>query len=220
MTSPTWTILIPTIGRRAQQLDRVLTSLLPQTEWYAGRVCVVAYWNNGERPLADIRQDLIECAVTDYVSFVDDDDVLPDYHVDRVMTALDEHPDYVGWRMQVLVDGAAHKSTFHSLRYAGWFEDEHGYYRDVSHLNPVRRDLAVRCDYRVGEPPEDVSWATQMRSVLRGKRECFIDDVMYYYHASSTDSTWRPGSVNPLESSYTRLSVEHDNFMWYDWSCE
>lgn len=216
MTS-TWTILIATLGQRAARLERLLGQLLPQTDPYAGEVMVLALYNHGERSLGEVRQDLVEQASSTYVSFVDDDDELPDYHVDEVARCLlDPTVDYVGWQMQCYVDDTPLKPTYHSLRYGRWYEDVNGYYRDVSHLNPVRRELALRADFRRGIPPEDVSWADQVRPHVR--REAYVDRVMYHYRSSTVDSTWRGDGVQRVW--HLRPRVEHPNFSWHPRSSE
>lgn len=214
----TWTILIPTIGRRAASFHRLVGELLPQVEPHPG-VSVLALWNNGERPLGVVRQALVEAADSEYISFVDDDDHVPGYYVDEVVAAIElapEPPDQVGWRMQCIADGNALKPTFHSVRYTGWYDDDAGYYRDHSHLNPVKRELALRVNFQRGDPPEDVSWATQVRGLIHS--EVMIDEskIMYYYHASSGDSTWRPGSVTA--EGHARVEVEHPRFRYHPWS--
>lgn len=221
--APAWNILIATLGQRTSRLERLLfEDLLPQLNWWGGLVQVTALYNNGERPLGAVRQDLIEYSQASYVSFVDDDDRLPRYHVDRVMNAILDYNgesgtqvDYVGWRMQCYLDGQALKPTYHSLRYSGWFDDDNAYYRDVSHLNPIRRELALRADFRRGTPPEDVSWVDQMRPHV--KTEVYLDDVMYHYHSSASDSTWR-GDVRP--GQYQRLVVDHPYFEYHPGSSE
>lgn len=194
---PTWSVLVAHLARREGQLARLLVDLGPQVAAAAGRVEVVIYRNRGERPLAEIRQALVDDARGAYVSFVDDDDRVPDYFVPRVLEQLDRDVDYVGWRMQAFVDGRALKPTYHTLESKGWSEDERGYYRDTSHLNPVRTTLARECDFRKTNPPEDVSWSDQLREVLRkdGRTptQGYVEDVMYLYYSSSADSAWRPG---------------------------
>lgn len=218
-SGPSWTILIPTIGRRAPEFQRLIDQLMPQVQSYQGLVQVTGLWNNGEWPLGTIRQELVASAVTDYVSFVDDDDELPPYHVDKVMTALVNcQPDYVGWRMQCFVDGVALKPTFHSLEYHGWWDDTRGYYRDVSHLNPIRRELALRADFRRGDPPEDVAWVDQVRPHLAGATQCYLDDVMYHYRSRPLDSTWYPGSVSRDQGYDPRADVHWPYFRWHPWS--
>lgn len=232
MTTPLWTILIPTIGRRQVQFQKLLIELLAQAEPRLGEVNVLAYYNNGERPLGQIRQALVEAAESWYVSFVDDDDWVPDYYVQQVRTAIHDYaaqldvaldraqlPDQVGWRMQHYADGVPSKPTYHSLRHRSWWDDEKGYYRDHSHLNPVRRELALaHGDFRRGDPPEDVGWADQMRGHI--KTEVYIPDEFIMYHYYSTgDSTWRPGSVQ-ADPALRRPTIEHPLFRWHPDSSE
>lgn len=222
-----WNILVATLGQRTSRLECLLfEDLLPQLNKYGGSVRVTAFYNNGERPLGAVRQDLVEHSDASFVSFVDDDDRLPSYHVERVVESiLNYHVgyegnvltplDYVGWRMQCHQDGQALKPTYHSLTYGGWYDDDNAYYRDISHLNPIRRELALRADFRRGSPPEDVSWVDQVRPHV--KTEVYIDDVMYHYHSSSADSTWR-GNVQP--GQYQRLVVDHPYFEYHPGSSE
>lgn len=207
----TWTLLVATLGQRADRLRRLLDGLAPQLEAAAGRAEVCALYNHGERPLGHVRQDLLTHASTPYVSFVDDDDELPEYHVAEVLARLDGDVDYVGWRMQTYVDGHPLKPTFHSLRYRGWWEDDAGYYRDVSHLNPIRTDVARRGDFRRGEPPEDVSWADQVRPHVR--TEAYVDRVMYHYRSTSTDTTWRGTGI--ARAPYDRPVLSYPHFSYH-----
>jgi len=235
VTDPLWTILIPTIGRRRAQLRKLLIELLAQAEPRVGQVRVLAYYNQGEQPLSHVRQALVEQATGTYVSFVDDDDWVPEYYVQQVRTAIHEYaagpgvdpdavgtqpgpigrtsfPDQVGWRMQHYADGHPSKPTYHSLQYKGWHDDARGYYRDISHLNPIRRELALQVDFRDGNPPEDVSWAIAMRGRVRTEARIPDEHVMYHYY-SSGDSTWRPGSVK--HDGGVRPVIEHPLFDWH-----
>jgi hypothetical protein len=208
-----WSILIATLARREDKLGLLLADLAPQIDKAGGQVEIVAYRNNGEHPLAHIRQSLVESAVGEYISFVDDDDRVPEYYVSEVLPLLDG-VDYIGFRMQAYLDGVPYKPTFHSLRYAGWSEDADGFYRDTSHLNPVRTVLARQCDFRRTDPPEDVAWADQLRDLAI--TEHYIDRVMYHYYSSAHDSAWRPGHENP--STWTNLSrptIDVTNFRWH-----
>lgn len=182
-----WSILVATLARRSGHLANLLDDLDPQIR---EGVEVVAYRNHGEVPLGDIRQALVEEARGEYLCFVDDDDRLPPYYVDRVLPLLDG-VDYVGWRMQAHINGVPLKPTYHSLEYDRWFETPDAYFRDVSHLNPVRTALARQADFRNAEPPEDVTWSDQIRPLLATQHYAG-DDPMYLYYATN-DSTWRPG---------------------------
>lgn len=176
-----------TVGARNTEFMQMVEELAAQVQDFDGAIEVHVYWDNFERPLGHVRQSLLEAASSDYVNFVDDDDKVPPYYCDKVMACLDGVVDYVGWRMQLYVDGVAQKPTFHSLRYDRWWEDDKGYYRNVSHLNPIKRTLANlgRFDRQV---PEDVDWAHQVAPFVL--TEAYIPEVMYNYFYSPKASLW------------------------------
>lgn len=209
---PKWTILVATLGQRGDRLQRLMEQLLPQVDKHDGAVTVSALWNNGERPLSHVRQALVDNAQSEYISFIDDDDMVPEDFVDTIVPLLDG-VDYVGWQMQTYVDGVALKPTFHSLRYDHWWDDSAGYYRDVSHLNPISTLLARQVDFRRTSPPEDVAWVDQIRPFVLTEHYVGDGKIMYYYQSSTGDSTWQPGSVTP--GDYARVQFDSPFFSYH-----
>lgn len=209
-----WSILIPTLGQRSELFKRLITVLLPQTEQYNGAVKVVAWYNHGRPSLADIRQRLVQTADTEYVSFIDDDDLVPEYYVSEVMTALASRPDYVGWQVECFEDDTLVAIAYHSLKYTRWEDTETGLYRDISHLNPVRTQLARQADFRFKRPdfPEDRAWVAQMRGKLR--TEVMIDKVMYHYMWSESVSAWR--DPHKIKTMGERPVIDHPFFSWHE----
>ena len=209
-TKPTWTILIATLGQRQEKFAHLLDILMPQVEEFNGKIQVMAYWNNGELPLGTIRQLLIDEATTDYVSFIDDDDEVPPNFCKEVYRRLGK-VDYVGWRMQAYNNGEPLKPTYHSISYEEWYDDEKGFYRNISHLNPIKRDIAMKGSF-ISEQgvAEDKPWADQVAPFV--KTESFIPDVMYMYYHEAEDSKWR-GVTGP--QNYTQPTVERRYFRFY-----
>lgn len=210
---PTWTILIPTVGQREPLFRRLLSVLLPQVEPHAGRVRVLAWWNNGRPSLGTIRQRLVQAAETDYVSFIDDDDLVPGYHVAEVMQALTSGPDHVGFKLEFSVDGDVREIVDHSIRHPGWGRGKTGLYRDLTHIDPIRTALALRADFQVARAgkAEDRAWVKQVRPHVQ--TEAYIDRVMYHYLWSPNGSVWRnPGQ---LETDFVRPDIDHPHFSWH-----
>lgn len=215
--SPTWTILVPTLGQRSAQLKRLLDVLLPQLEPYGSRAQVVAFWNNGEYALTCIRQTLVMATETDYLCFMDDDDLPPAYYVQEVMRALEYDPDYVGWIVECAHPRRQSQLAYHSLQHGGWFQRDNKLYRDYSHVNPIRTSIARRVDFRYTPRyrPEDRYWAAQLRRLRAARREVYIDRIMYHYlYVPGESDSWRsPRHIK--RGRYERLSVSHPNFRWY-----
>lgn len=211
-TGVRWSILIATIGQREERFLKLLDVLTPQIKRYDGEIEVLAYWNNGEHPLWKIREELVLEAKGQYISFIDDDDLVPDYYCDEVMTALESKPDYIGWRMQVWHNGDKLKPTFHSLRYDRWSEDENGFYRNVSHLNPIKRNAALKETFEVERGiAEDQPWVKRVAPHL--KTEVYIDREMYWYNHTTGDSVWR-GDVYKF-NRYSRPVIRRRHFRWH-----
>lgn len=209
MTTPKLSILIATLGQREQrflELIDLLDTQIPDD----GSVEVLAYWNNGELPLGEIRQTLVEAARGKYICFIDDDDKVPSYYCAEILKAIKSNVDYVGWRMQLFNNGEKAKPTFHSLEYNDWSEDDDGYYRDVSHLNPVKRRLAKEVSFIMPKGvAEDVPWAKKVRPLL--KSEYYIDKPMYFYYHSPQDSHWRGEDIS---KNYIRPIITKPYFMY------
>lgn len=209
-SKPKLTILVVTVSVRNDEFIGLMSRLLPQVEKYGGDIQVLAYWDNFELFLGSARQRLVEAAESEYVCFVDDDDELPDYYCDEIYPLLDG-VDYIGWRMQLYNDGVKQKPTFHSLKYDKWSEDGEGWYRNVSHLNPIKRKLALKGSFEKSVP-EDVSWAEQVAPYV--KTEHYIDKPMYFYHHSIEGSLWN-NRKRPLPYPF-RPIIEYPHFRYLE----
>lgn len=191
-----WSILIASVYARHGQLCALLAELDRQAAWYGNdKVRIVVDRDDGTMPVGEKRTRLIECAGSRYVSFVDDDDMVSDLYVHLITAALDREPgpDYVGFQVGYTVDGVPQRPVYHSLAHPRWSEDEHGFYRGISHLNPVRRDAAL-----LGLPflpgfGEDAEWARRVAATGLVQTERYLPCVLYEYRYSTSGSLFRAG---------------------------
>lgn len=181
---PLWTILIATTSDRRVQRAALLDRLLPQVDAAGGLVTVELLWNHGEHTIAWLRQQLLMSATAQYVCFVDDDDMVSPGYVAEILARLKHGPDVVGFQLSVSYKQGA--LMILSPAYCGWYNDDSGMYRDITHLNPIRCELARAGNY-TGAPEdqqrhgEDRFWADQIRPLLDGCRYEHIDVVLYHY---------------------------------------
>lgn len=211
--APSWSILVPTLGERRPLFERLMTGLLPQLDRHGGQVQVVGWHNDGSPALPKIRQRMIESAPTEYVSFVDDDDLVSPYYVDAIVEALASQPDYVGFQVQCYSDGAPTAVAYHSLEYSRWRNLPGRYERDISHINPIRTNLARRADFTLGGPKraEDRIWADQLRRTRLLRRQVVIPRILYHYLYAPGGSRWQvPHTIVPGE----RATVNSPYFSW------
>ena len=183
MTDPFWDILVATIPHRHGKLCALLAEL--NRQWQPG-LGVIVYRDNLDLTVGAKRQALLEASRAAYVSFVDDDDDLSPYFVPVLMTALSTGPDYAGFRVRCWKGGDLEFQAEHSLRYPGWHTWPEKLVRDLSHLNPLRRELALLGRFS-GDDMEDHNWAAEVRASGAVRDEEWIPQIMYDYRFDPDD---------------------------------
>lgn len=203
-------ILIATQGRRNPKFRLLVKELLHQAKAFRGMIEVVAYWNNGELPIGEIRRALLEEAKGDYVCFVDDDDAVPHYYCQEIIRALGR--DYVGFKVKLFNEGVEKPPVYHDLQYQVWTEDDNGYYRGVTHLNPIKREIALQGNFSLDGAGEDANWAKSVVGLVSSQK--FINKFMYFYHHDKEDSSFG-GSPYYRPSGYRRPAISYKYFRYH-----
>lgn len=150
--------------------------------------------DNGEMTIGAKRNILLDRAIGDYVCFIDDDDMVPDYYVEEILRAIGEDdvrtggaPDAIGIKGHYFEAQKSAQVFIHSIQYDSWFTQDGVFYRPPNHLNPVKRELALKAGFPEKDHGEDHDYSMKMLSILDmdpefAKTEVFIDKVMYFYH--------------------------------------
>jgi hypothetical protein len=149
--------------------------------------------------LGENREMLRRESKGEYISQFDDDDLPSADHVSSVIPLLDG-VDQIGWENELWIDGVKDpKRDYHTIKAGSWHDTEDAYYRDISHLQPMRRELAMS-EPMEGGHGEDRRWAERMRGKV--KTEYYIDRVMYYYMFRSNKNRANPcphcGSISTV----------------------
>lgn len=199
-----WELLCLTQPSRWRFLTRLKAVLKPQLEEFPDVTFTVAECSR-VHDLGTNRQMMIDASVGEYVNFIDDDDLVPPNYVRKIRPLLDG-VDYIGFQLQMFTDGVKQIPTFHSLKYPTWNGDKDGWYRDISHLNPIRRELAIQSPMS-GPAGEDCRWAEKLRQLGIVKTEHYVDEVMYLYY-------WRGNKNDPPENSAFIMPNGQNNQRW------
>jgi len=227
--SPVWMICIPTIPRRAETLQRVLLDLMPQTEAAdaCGMVQVVGWLNVGTPRIAEIRDRLVTYAAergAEYISFVDDDDRLPEYYVAEGLAAMEHNPDHVGLLLDYWKNGEQRAVVEHRLLHRRWQTLKANpltLVRDFTHIDPIKVSWARRGRFAEARPHqmEDRIWAQQLRDVgftaRRGATEVFINRIMYRYIWVPDQSAWDTKDKLTTLGIPIRPFIAHPYFTWH-----
>lgn len=178
---PILSILICTIIERKKIFDLLLTELNRQIKPYGSRIEVLFESDNKQMSIGKKRQILLDKSIGKYIVYFDDDDwIYPDF-VFRIMVALESSPDCVGIVIDMTTNLIKPQICCHSLKYPEWKErvDGYDYVRNVTHRNPVRRDLAIKIGFDDKRYGEDKKYSDLV--TLLCKTEVFISTPIFRY---------------------------------------
>lgn len=179
---PKLSILICTIPSRAASFGRLITELRGQILPYAPAVGIIS---NGSTDLSigAKRNWLLEKAESDYVCFIDDDDIISSNYINLLMKAIDSDCDCASLMGYITFDGKDGKLFEHSIKYKK-YETVNGkitYLRFPNHLNLIKTSIAKQFKFPETNYGEDTDWATQINKSGLLKKEYPINEVIYYY---------------------------------------
>jgi len=176
ISSKKLSILICSLSSRADKLQRLMTVLQPQVN---DAVEILIKTDNGEMTIGAKRNLLLEEATGEYIAFVDDDDLVSEDYVKKILEATESKPDCCGIQGIITFQGQSPRMFIHSLKYKEWFEQNNVYYRCPNHLNPVKREIALLVKFPELNFGEDKDYSNRLVTLL--KEERFISGVIYHY---------------------------------------
>lgn len=178
-----WQILCLTQPSRKEMFEQLSAEFARQfRELGWPKVDLLAHSFDPSIDLGANRNALKAKATAEYVSYFDDDDFPEHDYVSTILPLLDG-TDYIGHKIQCWCSHLKYQEygdTDHSLRYTGWSREGMRFLRDISHVNPMRRELAMQADFDGGFG-EDARWAARIRDLGIVKTEHYIPRVMYHY---------------------------------------
>jgi len=178
-------ILICTHPNRTMLLSRMLRHLNQQL---VDGVEVIIELNIDTKSRGASRNRLLDKANGKYCVSVDEDDVVADDYVSRILTAIKSEPDicsiagYVTslWnnRRRYFVLSQKYEPVF-SLPSADHVDDT--YFRYSSHLCPIRTEIAREVRFPDGMVNEDNGYSDRLKKYNGELKEVIIEPVIYYY---------------------------------------
>lgn len=173
-------ILIPTLTERSQLLKRLTNILNPQVNRFAGQVEIIINDAGRSMPTGRKRNELIALAKGEYFVQIDDDDLVPVYYVNEMMSAIAHSPDVVTFKGYMTTNGQNRENFV--IKLGEGYEKRNGvYYRFPNHLCCYRKYLVRHVKFPNVTQTEDYQWAVEVKRQRLLKTEVHIDKDMYIY---------------------------------------
>lgn len=175
-----WTIGILHLPKRAATYNKLIAELQKQiTEAKAiDRIQIITDTDEGNKTVGAKRNNVVNLAEGQYISFIDDDDMVTPIYVSSVLKALKSEPDVVE-----LVGYIPHYDLpfIHNLNCGGHFKKDGIQYRTPNHLNTIKTRIAKQVPYKEISHGEDQDYSVRLWSSGLMKSEQLIGERMYVY---------------------------------------
>lgn len=172
------------LNRRNTFLPQILEELNKQThdKTDVEVICVV---DNKTRMLGIKRNDLVNMAQGDYITFVDDDDKLSRNYVSELLKAIDENNsvDVINFIVNVSINDSEFKPCYYTVENKHDFNRDNSYHRLPNHIMCIKRQLCVDTPYKPILYGEDSAFSKELAPKI--KKEFNINEVLYEYHYNS-----------------------------------
>lgn len=196
---PKLSILIPTLPARISTFSVLINNLREQIRILKVEedVEILAIMDCKGMTIGDKRNKLLELAKGEYVCSIDDDDNVPIYYVSNILKVINAgtKPDCIAIKGVIKFENTNEERIFvHSLKYDKDTQiNVFTVGKSPNHLNPVRREIALKVPFKKMNYGEDRLWALELRSKL--KTEVLIEQIMYVYFCYQSKSQSHPLSV-------------------------
>ena len=104
-------ILIPSVPRRREQLDKLLASLYPQS---SAETEILVFLDDKKRSLGRKRNDMMAMAQGEYLAFVDDDDRVSQDYVQTLLEATKTGEDVINFDVEITTNGQDPRKVIYS----------------------------------------------------------------------------------------------------------
>jgi len=179
-------LIATTIDRRNEfhTLYETFTSMIKKFK-YDDLVEIFFLEDNKEISIGLKRQKLLEQSKNEYIVYFDSDDIPREAYLPKIITAIQENPDCVGFLINMTTNGQNNQTCCHSLKYKVWAEKQDGYdyVRNVTHFNPVKRELAIQVGFQDLRYGEDKLYADALTNLC--SKEVFINEFLFDYRYSN-----------------------------------
>jgi glycosyltransferase involved in cell wall biosynthesis len=187
-------ILILTLPTRIDSYARLIKSLNQQVieNNLMHRVQILTLGDTKEISVGEKRNILLNKSIGRYVCFIDDDDVIATNYLSVIMSALDSNADVITFCGDY-VENEIRTPFSISMVHRGNYNHTNMFYRLPNHLCPVKREIALSCQFTDKNFGEDSDYAEKINNYL--KNEFHIQEKLYFYMYDSNTSQTKPNNT-------------------------
>lgn len=186
-------ILILTLPTRIDSYARLIKNLNQQIieSNLIDRVQILSFCDSKEISVGEKRNILLNKSCGKYVCFIDDDDVVSSDYVIKLFSALNSNADAITFCGEYIESENITPFSI-SMIHRGNYNHPNIFYRLPNHLCPVKREIALSCQFTDKNFGEDSDYSERINRYI--KNEFHIQDKLYFYMYNSNTSQTKPNN--------------------------
>ena len=135
--------------------------------------------DNKKRSVGEKRNNLLDIANGEYVTFIDDDDMVANDYVSELLRAIKGGADVINFQVMCSVNGGEYKRVDYDATFKRDSDHADHYKRIPNHLMCTKRVLAQTARFPEISMSEDAQYAKKLMLLI--KSQTFINKPLYYY---------------------------------------
>ena len=174
-------ILILSIHKRKEFLDRIISELNYQIQnnKLENQVEVLTEIDNGELSIGIKRNSLKNKAIGEYICYIDDDDLVPEYYLKEIFAVINKGYDLINFFVEQKVDGVFKKIICPNTSIDYLEVKDIFFWCNMLHLCPHKKQLAQSISFPNINSWEDLAYSKELKKIC--KNNFRIEKTMYYY---------------------------------------
>ncbi len=185
-------VLILTLPTRIDSYYNLIKKLNHQVVSYnlVHRVQILTMCDTKEMVVGEKRNYLLQKSVGRYVCYIDDDDTISDDYLIKIINSIDSSNADVITFCGDYVENSVITPFSISIVHRGNFNEPNIFFRLPNHLCPVKREIALSCQFSNKNFGEDSDYAEKINHYI--KNEFHIQDKLYFYLYNANTSQTKP----------------------------
>lgn len=186
-------ILILTLPTRIDSYANLIKTLNQQVVQnnLINRVQILSLCDTKEISVGEKRNILLNKSCGRYVCFIDDDDVIAPNYLIKLISAIDSGADVITFCGDYIENTNVTPFSI-SVSHRGNYNHPNIFYRLPNHLCPVKREIALSCQFTDKNFGEDSDYSDRINQHI--KNEFHIIDKLYFYMYNSATSQTKPNN--------------------------
>jgi len=186
-------ILILTLPTRIDSYANLIKTLNQQViqNNLMNRVQILSFCDTKEISVGEKRNILLNKSNGKYVCFIDDDDEIAPNYLIKLISAIESGADVITFCGDY-IENTNVKPFSISIIHRSNYNNPNIFYRLPNHLCPVKREIALSCQFTDKNFGEDSDYSERINKYI--KNEFHIQDKLYFYMYNPNTSQTKPNN--------------------------